>query len=297
MNRHRLSWVITEQDDGTLIRDYLSQIAGLSKRLIIKAKQQEGAILINDEHRTVRYVLKHGDVLEVIFPPEEISPYLQPELLPLDIVYEDADVLVVNKESGMPTMPSCIHTSGTLANAILYYYQEQRLPYTVHVVTRLDKDTSGLVLIAKHQYSHSFLSMMQRKNEIERIYTAVVHGEMEDRQGLIDQPIGRHPSSIIERIVTSDGQEARTFFHVQKMRDNLSFVKVRLKTGRTHQIRVHFASIGHPLLGDDLYGGTREKMNRQALHCSELTFQHPFSKKELALTAQLPADMELLNET
>src|SRR5690625_2892549 len=157
-----------------LIRDYLLQIASLSKRLIIKAKQQNGDILINGEPRTVRYLLQSGDILEVIFPPEEISPYLQPESLALEIVYEDEDVLVINKESGMPTMPSRIHTSGTLANAILYYYQKQCLPYTVHVVTRLDKDTSGLVLIAKHQYSHSFLSMMQRKNVIEGIYKAVV---------------------------------------------------------------------------------------------------------------------------
>lgn len=277
-----------------LLRDYLIQVACLSKRLIIKAKQQNGAILINGEHRTVRYLLQYGDILEVVFPPEEISPYLQPESLALEIVYEDEDVLVVNKESGMPTMPSRIHTSGTLANAILYYYQKQGLPYTVHIVTRLDKDTSGLVLIAKHQYSHSFFSMMQRKNEIQRIYTAIVHGEMKNKQGLIDQPIGRHPSSIIERIVTSDGQEARTFYHVKQKTDTLSFVHVQLETGRTHQIRVHLSSIGHPLVGDDLYGGNREMIKRQALHCSELSFIHPFSQEELTLFARLPDDMTLL---
>ena len=274
-----------------MIREYLLEHAQLSNRLLIRAKQDNGAILVNGIKKTVRYVLQEGDKLQVIFPPEAISPYLIREHIPLDIVYEDDDILVVNKPANMSTMPSRTHPSGSLANGILHYYYEENIPYTIHVVTRLDTDTSGLVLVAKHQYSHSFLSSMQQHNKIERKYRAIVHGVVNEADGLIDKPIGRHPDSIIERMVRADGQTARTFYAVDKIVNELTYLHVRLETGRTHQIRVHFASIGHPLVGDTLYGGTREKISRQALHCSEISLIHPFTKKALHIQAELPADM------
>src|SRR5699024_3996475 len=163
----------TERDKGMLIREFLLQKAFLSNRLLIKAKQAEGAILVNDVKKRVRYQLEVGDELTVIFPPEEVSAYLKAEHKPIDIVYEDDALLIVNKPANLPTKPSRIHPSGTLAIRIIAYYQKHHLPFTVHVVTRLDKDTSGLVLIAMHQYSHSFLSSMQRNNQIMRFYKAI----------------------------------------------------------------------------------------------------------------------------
>src|SRR5699024_6155153 len=139
--------------------------------------------------------------------------------------------------------------------------KEQQLPYTVHVVTRLDKDTSGALLIAKHQYSHSLLTRQQRANEIERSYVAIVHGKMDSLKGTIDAPIGRSQDSIIERVVTEKGQEAITHYEVEEQTEISSLLRVQLQTGRTHQIRVHFAHLGHPLLGDDLYGGEKKQLN------------------------------------
>lgn len=294
MNRHTLNWVITEQEDGLRIREFLLKNAALSNRLVIKAKQEKGAIIVNGDKKTVRHELKLGDKLTVVFPPEEVSPYLTPEQLPLHILYEDDDLLVVNKPAKMPTMPSRTYTSGTLANRIIAYYQQRQLPFTVHIVTRLDKDTSGLVLIAKHQYSHSFLSRMQRNNQIERTYQAIVHGEVKEHEGIIDAPIGRHPDSIIERMVTVSGQVARTHYQVVKVLNDKSFVEVQLETGRTHQIRVHFSHLGHPLLGDTLYGGERKEIDRQALHSSKITFIHPFTNEKLVCHTSLASDMLIL---
>lgn len=294
MNRHTLSWVITEREEGMLIREFLLQKALLSNRLLIKAKQAEGAILVSGVKQTVRYVLKAGDELTVIFPPEEVSAYLVAEDNHLDIVYEDDALLIVNKPANLPTMPSRTYPSGTLANRIIAYYKRHDLPFTVHIVTRLDRDTSGLVLIAKHQYSHSFLSLMQRKNQIMRHYQAVVHGKMKQTEGLIDAPIGRHPDSIIERMVTEAGQKARTFYQIKNQSESKTFVHVQLETGRTHQIRVHFSYLGYPLLGDTLYGGKRDEIERQALHCGEIRLIHPFTKEKIQIQAALPSDMQFI---
>lgn len=289
-----MTWVIKEADKGLLIREFLKERAAFSNRLLIKAKQADGNISVNDVKKTVRYELQRNDVLKVVFPPEEISEYIKKEPFPLHIVYEDEDILILNKEAGIPTMPSRLHSTGTLANAVLHYYEQQQIPYTIHVVTRLDRDTSGLVLLAKHQYSHSLLSTMQRNDGIERVYIAYVHGYLDKKAGIIDAPIGRHPASIIERTVTPEGQVARTHYKVMEERDNMSVVHVQLETGRTHQIRVHFAHIGHPLLGDALYGGMKDKLERQALHCSKIMFTHPFTQANISFQAALPEDMARL---
>lgn len=291
MNRYKISWIITAEDNHKLIRDFLIDNAGFSNRLLIKAKQEGGEILINGVKKTVRYQLQEDDELEVIFPPEEISAYLTKEPMSLDIVYEDPDILIVNKPAGIPTLPSRLHTTGTLANGVLYYYEQQHIPFTIHVVTRLDRDTSGLVLFAKHQYSHSLFSKMQRNHQIQREYTAFVHGELDKKYGTIDAPIGRQPHSIIERMVTSEGQIAITHYQVIEERKGLSKLNIQLETGRTHQIRVHFAHIHHPLLGDALYRGRMDIIERQALHCAEISFTHPFTQQEVLVQADLPDDM------
>lgn len=289
-----MKWKITERDHGFMLRDYLKDTLKLSSRFIKKIKATDRGLLVNGESKTVRYILQTDDILEIRIPKEERSRSLVPENIPLHIIYEDEHLLVVHKEAGMPTIPSKLHPTGTLANSILYYYDLHHIPYTVHVVTRLDKDTSGLVLIAKHQYCHSLLSEQQRRNEIDRTYVAIVHGKLRDKEGTIDRPIARSPDSIMKRIVSEEGKRAVTHYKVLKTTDQYSYVETKLETGRTHQIRVHFAHIGHPLVGDDLYGGSKEKMRRQALHCAQISFTHPFSKEKMSFSVKLPEDMKNL---
>lgn len=280
-----------EVDKNMLLREYLQEELKLSSRLVKKVKSPEGSLRVNGIERTVRYKLEQGDRLEVVFPPENISESIVPESMDLHIVYEDEHVLVIDKEAGLPTIPSQLHPNGTVANGVLYYYQQHHLPYTIHVVTRLDKDTSGLLLIAKHQYSHSLLTDEQRLHRIARTYQAIVHGTLQKKRGTIDAPIGRKANSIIERTVTADGKRAVTHYEVVKEFGDYSLVKVELETGRTHQIRVHFSHLGHPLVGDDLYGGKKEICQRHALHCAKLTFFHPLKETWLEFSSSLPKDM------
>src|SRR5690625_4677943 len=169
-----------------------------------------GYHIVNGDHVTVRYIVKKDDVLQIKLPEEKRSSAVKPERIPLNIIYEDDWLLVINKEAGMPSIPSHIHPTGTVANGLLAHYDEQNLPYTIHIVTRLDKDTSGLMLVAKHQYSHSLLSRMQKDNQITRIYEAIATGIMTKDEQTINMPIRRKPNSIIERGVAPDGQKAIT---------------------------------------------------------------------------------------
>lgn len=289
-----LEFEIEQKAEGQLLRQYLRETLQLSSRFIKKLTRKKGYLSVNGEDVTVRYLVKSGDLLQIKFPEESRSRTVKPEQIPLTIVYEDDWLIVLNKVAGMPSIPSQIYRSGTVANGLLAYYDEQNLPYTIHIVTRLDKDTSGLMLVAKHQYSHSLLSRMQKDNQITRIYEAIATGIMTKDEQTINMPIRRKPNSIIEREVAPDGQKAITHIKVKKRYDKYTYVSVRLETGRTHQIRVHFATLGHPLLGDSLYGGDLSSLDRQALHCSQLQFQHPFTKEQLHFTAKSPPEWRFL---
>lgn len=287
-----MKWIIKEDHAGMLIRDYLRNIQHFSRRMLIAAKSAEGSILVNGEKQTVRYELQAGDILEIRLPSEKKGADLVAEHIPIEIVYEDEDILVIHKPAGIASMPSLNDRYGTIANAILGYYERRQIPYTVHIVTRLDRDTSGLMLVAKHRYSHSLLAKAQKAGEIERNYIAIVEGYLKDQSGVISAPIGRDPDSIIKRMVIESGQEAITKYKVIQELKEASVVQVHLITGRTHQIRVHFSYIGHPLIGDTLYGSqTNEIMKRQALHCETISFIHPFTKKSMTFYAALPPDM------
>ncbi len=274
-----------------MIRSYLREIHGFSRKLIKSIKFNGGEILVNGERKTVRHKLTEGEVLAVHFPAEMKSEYMNPEQIPLDIIYEDDDIVVLNKQAGIVTIPSGIHTSGTLSNGLLYHYEKHNIPYTVHIVTRLDRDTSGLLLVAKHRYSHSILSAAQKSGAINRRYKAIIEGQLSDKAGTIRMPIGRKEGSIIERTVREDGKHAVTHYHVLEETSAHSLVNVQLETGRTHQIRVHFSHLDRPLAGDDLYGGSHELMNRQALHCDFLSFKHPVTKKGMEFSIPLTQDM------
>lgn len=290
-----MKWHITNEHDGMMIRDFLRNYLHFSRRILISVKT-EGKILVNGNPVSVREHLQAGDVLEVQFPKEEIAGFMHPEAIDISIVYEDDALLIVNKPANMATIPSLHHPGGTVANGLLHHYREAELPYTVHVVTRLDRDTSGLVLIAKHRYSHSLLAKLQKSGKIKRKYRAVVEGKLAAKQGTIRAPIGRKEGSIIERTVTETGKDAITHYSVLKASELHSYIDIDLETGRTHQIRVHFSHIGHPLAGDDLYGGSTKVISRQALHCYYISFEHPFTRERVEVETEVPEDMQRLIE-
>ncbi|WP_041088699.1 RluA family pseudouridine synthase [Jeotgalibacillus soli] len=286
-----MQWTVNEIEESTLLRSFLQQ-KNISKHALTEIKFEGGRIEVNGEEATVRKILTQGDCVKITFPEEKRSNSLIGESIPLSIVYEDETVLVVNKPPYMSTIPSREHPSGSLANALIGYYDEQGLSSSVHIVTRLDRDTSGLLLVAKHSHAHHLLSQSQQKREVKRTYYAVVHGMVKPLVGSIDSPIGRKDTSIIEREIRADGQTALTHYVVEKYVNDDSLVCLRLDTGRTHQIRVHMSSIGHPLLGDDLYGGRIDRSLRQALHCAELAFIHPLTGEALLFKSELPQDMK-----
>jgi 23S rRNA pseudouridine1911/1915/1917 synthase len=293
MTLFQLQWTITKKDAGKLVLDFIKE-KKISKRALTDIKFNGGDILVNAVHVTVRYNLKEDDVLTVIFPKEERGGGLVADDVPFTIVYEDDHCLVVDKPPYVPSIPSREHQKGTLANGLINYYQQQQIPSTIHIVNRLDKDTSGLMLVAKHRFAHSLFSDQQKKKDIHRTYEAIVHGVINQQNGTIVKPIGRKKDSIIEREVCEDGQEAVTHFQVLNSFENKTHVKLVLETGRTHQIRVHLSSIGHPLCGDTLYGGDETEIKRQALHSSHLSFLHPLLEKEFQFSSQLPNDMKRL---
>ncbi|MET3728951.1 23S rRNA pseudouridine1911/1915/1917 synthase [Fictibacillus halophilus] len=295
MNKFTFTWYVQNEEAPVLLREYL-KTKHISKAALTDIKFHGGALFVNKKEVTVRTLLNEGDEVTVWFPPEIKSSSMEAEDIPLDIIYEDQHFVAVLKPAGMPTIPSLYQPNGSLASAVLYYYQKNDIPSTFHAVNRLDKDTSGIVLIAKHRFAHSLMSKQQKEKVIKREYIAFVHGELKDERGTVDRPIVRNPESIIERMVSEDGQPSITHYEKIDFVPTLNFtvVSLRLETGRTHQIRVHMASIGHPLLGDDLYGGSLEMIERQALHSEKTSFIHPFTEEHIKLDAELPQDMKNL---
>jgi 23S rRNA pseudouridine1911/1915/1917 synthase len=286
-----LQWFVSEHHEGLMIKEFLKE-KEISRVALTDIKFKGGKILVNNMEVNVRYVLKAEDIVTIIFPPENPSEGVIGEKINLEILFEDQYILVINKPAGMSTIPSREHPIGSLANALLGYYEEIGMRATAHIVTRLDRDTSGIVLIAKHRHVHHLLSKQQQNGHVKRTYEAFAEGSLKLEMGSIEDPIGRKTDSIIEREVRNDGQYACTHYKVLKRYKDFTHVELQLETGRTHQIRVHMSFIGHPLLGDDLYGGNLLKIKRQALHCKQIHFLHPFSGMEMNFTAPLPLDMD-----
>ncbi|KAB2337715.1 RluA family pseudouridine synthase [Cytobacillus depressus] len=293
MSRFELQWQISTQDENKSIKEFLFE-KEISKTSLTDIKFKGGYITVNGKEETVRYLLQKNDFLHVAFPKELPSEGIKGEILPLHILYEDDFIIVVNKEAGMSTIPSREHPYGSLANALIGYYEQIGLQATIHIVTRLDRDTSGIVLVAKHRHIHHLFSKQQKNGGIQREYEAFAQGLLAENEGVIKEPIARKKDSIIEREVCPEGQYACTYFEVIRKFQAFTHVTLKLETGRTHQIRVHMSYLGHPLLGDDLYGGSRNLITRQALHCGRLSFIHPISEKELTFKQELPVDMHSL---
>ncbi|MBS6601557.1 MAG: RluA family pseudouridine synthase [Clostridium sp.] len=291
---------VEEKYDGIVIREFLKEELELSSRLIRRAAIEK-RIFVNKEAVRMRKVLHTGDIVEVKLERVE-SQNIIPEKMELNIVYEDEDILVLNKPPYTVVHPTRGYPTGTLANGVLYYFNETNQNCIVRLVSRLDMDTSGLIIIAKNQYAHMALSKEMQLNHLEKRYLAVVHGHLQKEEGTIDLPIFKpeDEESIFKRIIDERGQRSITHYKVVKKFKDATLVECLLETGRTHQIRVHLSHIGHPIYGDTLYGyGEEEKelIPRQALHAYGLDFKSPRTKEKLSLRAELPEDiLNLINK-
>lgn len=289
--------IIKESDNGRVLLSYLKSTLMLSSSCITKLKQDERGILVNGSHVTVRYVLSCGDILSLNFKDTENkhSTGIPPAPIPLDIIYEDDGILALNKPPFMPTHPSHDHYTDTLANGVAYMYAQRGEPFVFRAVGRLDRNTSGIVLLGKTMASAAYLSAERNRGRIAKSYIAILRGELKETHGIIDKPMRRRSESIITREVCNiddDGaMHAKTAWQALYAGNGISLVRVCPETGRTHQIRVHFQSLGYPLLGDDMYGEASEYINRHALHAYTSTLTLPFSGKITTLTANIPDDM------
>ena len=283
--------------EGRKIREYLKEEMGLSSRFI-RGAAMDKRIIVNNAPVRMNYVLKENDNISISLNKKE-SQNIEPEEIDIDIVYEDSEIIVVNKRPNMVVHPTKRYQSGTLANALLYYFKETNQDCIVRLVSRLDMDTSGLIIIAKNQYAHMELSNNMQQNEIDKRYLALVHGHMEEMEGTIDKPIYRPEiEGNMKRIVDERGQRSITHYKVVERLKDADLVECLLETGRTHQIRVHLSSLGHPIYGDTLYGDEldSEIIPRQALHAYGLNFKSPRTKTPLELRAELPNDIKVLLE-
>lgn len=285
---------IVDNENYKIVKDVLLSNFNISHRLLVKLKK-ENAIFLNEKNVGINFLVNKGDIISVSFSYEEDNSNIVPKKMPLDIIYEDECYIVVNKLAGIPVHPSMSHYEDSLSNGIRYYFDTIGLKKKIRPVNRIDKDTSGLVVFAKNEYVQEMLIRQMSSKAFKKEYIAIVEGYFKTQNGTIDKPIARKENSIIERCVDNNGDKAITHYEVVKELTinniEISIVKCTLETGRTHQIRVHMSYIGHPLLGDDLYGGNMELIARQALHSYKICFVHPLTNKTVTYEAPMPNDL------
>lgn len=290
-----ITFVAEKEDVGSRIDIFLSEnIEELSRSSVQKLLEQ-GHILVNSKNVKANYKLREKDVLFVEVP-EAVEPEILPENIPLDILYEDADVIVVNKPQGMVVHPAPGHYTGTLVNALLYHCKEElsgingeKRPGIVH---RIDKDTSGVLVIAKNNAAHQSLALQLAEHSITRKYNAIVYNGFREEEGTVNEPIGRNPQDRKKMAVTQKhSRHAVTHYRVLQRMKNFTLIEAQLETGRTHQIRVHMTYIGHPLLGDTVYGKKKQpfSLEGQVLHARVLGFIHPRTGEYMEFEAPLPS--------
>ena len=287
-------YIIAPDEASVQIKSYLKK-RGFSTRSQILLKNQENSVLVNGTPVFLTHRLLAGDRLTIRLTEETSSEHIIPVELPLDILYEDEDLLVVNKVAGMPIHPSQNNYDNSLGNALAWYFAQKRENFVFRCINRLDRDTSGLTIIAKNAISAGILSAMvaNKENGILREYLAIVKGSVSPKEGVINAPLSRKNGSIIERVVDFEhGERAVTHYRVLYEKNGHSLISLILETGRTHQIRVHMQYLGFPLIGDYLYNPDMEHMSRQALHAHRLKFCHPITGQPMEFTAPLPEDMQ-----
>lgn len=294
MERH-LEYIITDEFHNKTIEQFL-KAQEFPHQAIVQLKKTTEGILRNGTWAYVSEKLANGDTL-ILHLVEDVAPSsIEPLYVPLSIIYEDEDLLVIDKPANMPIHPSMNHHEGTLANGLMYYFKEKGQKFTFRAINRLDRDTSGLTIVAKHLLSGGILSRQVSTKEIQRTYRAICQGCLPEI-GTIDAPIARVADSTIERCVDFEkGERAVTHFKriAYDGEKNLSLVELRLETGRTHQIRVHLKYLGYPIIGDFLYNPDYTFCKRQALHSASLSFIHPITKKEMHFASPLPEDLKCI---
>ncbi len=295
-----MKFLITAADDGKSIREFLASNLPLSSKMLKHLKYKEDGICVDGKRCTVRYILHQGECLALAIEDQESPALLAPVELPLEILYEDDDLIVPAKPANMPTHPSHNHHGDTVANALAFRYAQMGIPFVFRPINRLDRNTSGLLLIARNKMAAGRLSRSMQRGEIQKSYLAVLEGELTEDHGVIDAPLHRTARSIIVREVCAtdapDADNAKTVYEVLMRSNGHTLVKASPITGRTHQLRVHFAHLGHPIVGDDLYGTPSPYISRQALHALTLTFPHPATGERMTLCAPPCEDFTALAE-
>jgi len=291
---------ITEENSEKRIDRFLSENFSEYSRSFFQKLIKENRVLVNQAEIKSNYKLNKNDMVEITIPDPEVLD-VEPENIPLDILYEDEDVIVVNKPKGMVVHPSAGHYTNTLVNALLYHCKDQlsgingmMRPGIVH---RIDQNTTGSLVVCKNDFSHNYLAEQLKEHSITRKYRAIVHGILKEDEGMIDQPIGRHPIDRKKMAINhKNGKHAVTHYRVLERFQNFTYIECQLETGRTHQIRVHMSSIHHPILGDDVYGPSKcpYHLQGQTLHAMVIGFVHPRTGKYLEITAPLPVYFEEL---
>lgn len=277
------------------VKEVLKAEFSMSDRLLLKLKKLD-KIYLNGNVTSVNHPVLENDLIECYLDYEEDNSNIVPTEMPLNIIYEDEAYIVVNKPAGIPVHPSMNHYTDSLSNEIAFYFNQIGLKKKIRPVNRLDKDTSGIVIFAKNEYIQECLVRQMKSKEFIKKYIAVVNGNLDNLEGTINAPIARKEGSIIERCVSETGDIAITHYKVLKRKTDFDIVECILETGRTHQIRVHFAYLGHSLLSDTLYGTSSSLINRQALHAYKVEFTHPLSKKKVKYIATVPEDLNKLME-
>lgn len=290
------SWVVSAEEAGTRIDKWLSLHLPQLTRSAAQKALERGEITVNKSKSQKNYKLRLGDIVEAALPEETGEEEILPENIPLDIVYEDEYLLVVNKPKHMVVHPAPGNPSGTLVNALAYHcpgsLSTLNGEFRQGIVHRIDKDTSGLLVVAKTDAAYEGLSQQIKNHTTDRFYEAVVYGKFKDLEGTVDAPIGRHPVDRKKMAIITDGsgREAVTHYQVLAQYDGFAHLRLKLQTGRTHQIRVHMASIGHPVAGDPVYGSKKviKKLEGQCLHARALGFIHPITGEHLYFESPLP---------
>lgn len=278
-------------EDGLMIKQIIYGRLKLSRGLVRRMKKG-GGVYLNGQSAYITQRVKTGDHLQIVFADEPTS--VTPQPLDLDILYQDDYLLVINKKPDMAVYPTRTYPEKTLANGIAHLWQKQGLKCKIRLLHRLDRETSGVIIVVKDPYTYQIMVNQLRTRQLKRKYLAVVQGFLQKKEGVIDEPIGRSSSMkghALKRAVLSQGKPAQTYYRVVREYKELSLVQLELVTGRTHQIRVHLDWLGHPIIGDDMYFRPSDLIKRQALHAWSIEFKHPLTAENLVVRAPLPQDM------